>query len=90
MKRNRMIILILYISLFASVTNFIPLSVSYCLLVLLVPVICSKIPVKSVFGHCYACISFLLFPHWFTIPSHSWIIPFTEETGIFSLHFSHC
>lgn len=49
MKRNRMIILILYISLFASVTNFIPLSVSYCLLVLLVPVICSKIPVKSVF-----------------------------------------
>lgn len=25
----------------------------------------------------------MLFPHWFTIPSHSWIIPFTEETGIF-------
>lgn len=49
MNRNKLIKLLLCISLFASVTNFIPLSVSYCLLILLIPIICSKIPVKSVF-----------------------------------------
>lgn len=49
LSRNKMIRIVLFISLFASVTNFLPLSVSFCLLLLLVPVITRRIPTEGIF-----------------------------------------
>ena len=87
MKRNGILLLILCVSLFASVTNFIPVSVSYCLLILFVPVICSRIPKKSVFWSLLCLYIFFLVSSLIYHPESLLNVSFYRRDGNFFITF---